>query len=98
MVFENVTADKPPIEELQYFLEYQIPKQWSPVFDLPLGPPRKEPVCPSLQFSLMGPKLYVSTSQVSGSPSGQYFLLRGLDNLYGTSFFLSEATCVVECG
>ncbi|BBN12225.1 hypothetical protein MPTK1_5g18270 [Marchantia polymorpha subsp. ruderalis] len=56
---------KPPIEELQYFLEYQIPKQWSPVFDLPLGPPRKEPVCPSLQFSLMGPKLYVSTSQVS---------------------------------
>ncbi|KAJ7296579.1 hypothetical protein O6H91_17G084300 [Diphasiastrum complanatum] len=56
---------KPPIEELQFFLEFQIPRQWSPGFDLPLGPQRKEPVCPAMQFSLMGPKLYVSTTQVT---------------------------------
>ncbi|XP_024531977.1 MACPF domain-containing protein CAD1 [Selaginella moellendorffii] len=56
---------KPPIEDLQYFLEFQIPRQWSPGFDLPLGPQRKEPVCPAMQFSLMGPKLYVSSAQVT---------------------------------
>ncbi|CAM6021048.1 unnamed protein product [Sphagnum balticum] len=57
---------KPPIEELQYFLEFQIPTQWStPESDLTLGQERKEPVCPVMQFSLMGPKLYISTTQVS---------------------------------
>jgi hypothetical protein len=57
---------KPPIEELQNFLEFQVPTQWSPsLAELSLGPRRKEPVCPALQFSLMGPKLYVSTNQVS---------------------------------
>lgn len=56
---------KPPIEELQYFLEYQVPRAWAPLSsDLP-GQERKEPVCPTLQFSLMGPKLHVSTSQVT---------------------------------
>ncbi|KAL3701285.1 hypothetical protein R1sor_019307 [Riccia sorocarpa] len=60
-----MAPDKPPLEDLPYFLEFQVQKQWSPAFDMPLGPPRKEPACPSLQFSLMGPKLYVSTSQVS---------------------------------
>lgn len=57
---------KPPIEELQNFLEFQVPTQWSPsLAELSLGPRRKEPVCPAMQFSLMGPKLYVSTNQVS---------------------------------
>uniref|UniRef100_A0A7I4D0I6 MACPF domain-containing protein n=1 Tax=Physcomitrium patens TaxID=3218 RepID=A0A7I4D0I6_PHYPA len=57
---------KPPIEELQNFLEFQLPTQWSPsLAELALGPRRKEPVCPAMQFSLMGPKLYVSTNQVS---------------------------------
>jgi len=61
-----VFAVKPPIEELQYFLEFQIPTQWStPESDLTLGQERKEPVCPVMQFSLMGPKLYISTTQVS---------------------------------
>ncbi|WOL14654.1 MACPF domain-containing protein CAD1-like [Canna indica] len=56
---------KPPIEELQYFLEFQVQRVWAPApVNIP-GHPRKEPVCPSLQFSLMGPKLYISSEQVS---------------------------------
>ncbi|XP_074592547.1 MACPF domain-containing protein CAD1-like [Curcuma longa] len=56
---------KPPIEELQYFLEFQVQRVWAPApVNIP-GHQRKEPVCPSLQFSLMGPKLYISTEQVS---------------------------------
>ncbi|KAG2704427.1 hypothetical protein I3843_05G004000 [Carya illinoinensis] len=56
---------KPPIEELHQFLEFQLPRQWAPVFsDLPLGPQRKQKSSPSLQFSLMGPKLYVNTTPV----------------------------------
>lgn len=53
---------KPPIEDLQYFLEFQIPRVWAPE---PSSIQRKEPVCPSLQFSLMGPKLYISLEQVT---------------------------------
>lgn len=52
--------DKPPIEDLQYFLDFQIARAWAPEQNLQ----RKEPVCPFLQFSLMGPKLYVSPDQV----------------------------------
>ncbi|XP_009406153.2 MACPF domain-containing protein CAD1 [Musa acuminata AAA Group] len=56
---------KPPIEELQYFLEFQVQRVWAPApVNIP-GHQRKEPVCPSLQFSLMGPKLYISAEQVS---------------------------------
>lgn len=56
---------KPPIEELHQFLEFQLPRQWAPVFsDLPLGPQRKQRSNTSLQFSLMGPKLYINTSLV----------------------------------
>ncbi|KAG6489626.1 MACPF domain-containing protein CAD1-like [Zingiber officinale] len=56
---------KPPIEELRYFLEFQVKRVWSPLPENIPGHQRKEPVCPSLQFSLMGPKLNVSTEQVS---------------------------------
>ncbi|KAH9330220.1 hypothetical protein KI387_002328, partial [Taxus chinensis] len=57
---------KPPIEELHQFLEFQLPRQWAPVYsELPLGPQRKEHGNTSLQFSLMGPKLYVNTSLVN---------------------------------
>ncbi|PKA64625.1 MACPF domain-containing protein CAD1 [Apostasia shenzhenica] len=56
---------KPPIEELQYFLDFQIERVWSPAQTSIPGHQRKEPVCPSLQFSLMGPKLYVSSDQIS---------------------------------
>ncbi|KAL0348219.1 UNVERIFIED_CONTAM: MACPF domain-containing protein [Sesamum angustifolium] len=56
---------KPPIEELHQFLEFQLPRQWAPVFsDLPLGPQRKQHSTASLQFSFMGPKLFVNTNSV----------------------------------
>lgn len=53
---------KPPIEDLQYFLDFQISRGWAPEQN---NLQRKEPVCQSLQFSLMGPKLYVSPDQVT---------------------------------
>ncbi|KAK3414289.1 hypothetical protein EUGRSUZ_I02769 [Eucalyptus grandis] len=56
---------KPPIDELHQFLEFQLPRQWAPVFsELPLGPQRKRQSTSSLRFSLMGPKLYVNTTPV----------------------------------
>ncbi|RRT48167.1 hypothetical protein GW17_00031434 [Ensete ventricosum] len=58
-------TDKPPIEELRSFLEFQIPRIWAPVREEFPGHQRKEPVCPFLQFSIMGQKLYVSQEQVS---------------------------------
>ncbi|KAM7489217.1 hypothetical protein LguiB_026701 [Lonicera macranthoides] len=57
---------KPAAEDLQYFLEFQVPRQWAPLFcELPLRHQRRKPSCPSLQFSFMGPKIHVSSSQVS---------------------------------
>ncbi|KAL3531606.1 hypothetical protein ACH5RR_005127 [Cinchona calisaya] len=56
---------KPQIEELRYFLEFQVPRMWAPLQDRLPGQSRKGPVCPSLQFSMMGKKLYVSPEQVS---------------------------------
>ncbi|XP_071738438.1 MACPF domain-containing protein CAD1-like isoform X2 [Rutidosis leptorrhynchoides] len=56
---------KPQIEELRYFLEFQVPRVWAPLQDRLPGHRRKEPVCPSLQFSMMGQKLYVSQDQIS---------------------------------
>ncbi|KAG6514121.1 hypothetical protein ZIOFF_024461 [Zingiber officinale] len=54
------SRDKPPIEELHQFLEFQLPRQWAPVYcDLPLGPQRRKQSSASLQFAFMGPKLYV---------------------------------------
>ncbi|XP_068660938.1 MACPF domain-containing protein At4g24290-like [Aristolochia californica] len=56
---------KPPPEDLQYFLEFQVPRQWAPMFnELPLGPQRRKISCPSLQFSFWGPKLRVNAAQV----------------------------------
>lgn len=56
---------KPPIEELHQFLEFQLPRQWAPVFsDLPLGPQRRQQSTASLQFSFLGPKLYVNTTPI----------------------------------
>ncbi|KAK9146037.1 hypothetical protein Sjap_005940 [Stephania japonica] len=55
---------KPPPEDLQYFLEFQVPRQWVPMFnELPLGPQRRKASCPALQFSFLGSKLHVSASQ-----------------------------------
>ncbi|KAL8168372.1 hypothetical protein V2J09_009871 [Rumex salicifolius] len=56
---------KPPIEELHQFLEFQLPRQWAPVFsELPLGPQRRQQNYASLQFSFMGPKLYINSMPV----------------------------------
>ncbi|KAL4184011.1 hypothetical protein AMTRI_Chr11g157920 [Amborella trichopoda] len=56
---------KPPIEQLPQFLEFQLPRQWAPVFsELPLGPQRKQQCNSYLQFSFMGPKLFVNTNPV----------------------------------
>lgn len=57
---------KPALEDLQYFLEFQVPWQWAPMFcELPLRHQNKKGSCPSLQFSFMGPKVHVSSTQVS---------------------------------
>ncbi|KAK1378711.1 MACPF domain-containing protein [Heracleum sosnowskyi] len=56
---------KPPREELQQFLEFQVPRQWAPAYgDLPLAPRRQKQASPSLKFTFMGPKLYVNTVKV----------------------------------
>ncbi|KAH1160799.1 hypothetical protein GLYMA_11G252700v4 [Glycine max] len=56
---------KPPPDDLQCFLEFQIPRQWAPMFyDLPLRHQRKKCSSPSLQFGFMFPKLRVSCAQV----------------------------------
>ncbi|CAM0885474.1 unnamed protein product [Alopecurus aequalis] len=56
---------KPPIEELHQFLEFQLPRQWAPVYsDLPLGPQRKRQSSASLPVTFIGPKLYVCTNMV----------------------------------
>ncbi|KAK8625389.1 hypothetical protein V6N13_090262 [Hibiscus sabdariffa] len=61
----NGVPDKPPLEQLQQFLDLQLPRQWAPAYsELPLGPQRKRQSTASLQFRFMGPKLYVSTIPV----------------------------------
>ncbi|KAI3497517.1 hypothetical protein L1887_40183 [Cichorium endivia] len=55
--------NKPPIEELHQFLEFQLPRQWAPVFShLSLGPQRDQQNTVSLPFS--GPELHVNTNLV----------------------------------
>ncbi|GFZ21297.1 MAC/Perforin domain-containing protein [Actinidia rufa] len=57
---------KPPLADLQYFLDFQGHKIWAPVHnDLPLGPATNKVIqTHTLQFSLMGPKLHVNPCQV----------------------------------
>lgn len=83
---------KPPMEEFQQFLEFQVPRQWAPEFgELPLtlGPQRSSNKknhknrLPCLQFSLMGPKLRVNTARVDsgGRPvTGIRLFLEGKKN------------------
>ncbi|GAB2227769.1 hypothetical protein Droror1_Dr00009596 [Drosera rotundifolia] len=57
---------KPAPEDLQYFLEFQVPRQWAPLYnELPLQHRRLTPSGPSLQFGFMGPKIRVNSAQVS---------------------------------
>lgn len=73
--------DKPPIEELRHFLEFQIPRRWAPAFgELPLGPQQKKHL-QSLQFTLMGPRLYVNNIQVTNSSFITYLFINGKLNI-----------------
>lgn len=57
---------KPALEDLHFFLEFQVPRQWAPLFcELPLRHQRKKSSCPSLQFAFFGPKINVSSTQVA---------------------------------
>ncbi|ONK67092.1 uncharacterized protein A4U43_C06F15610 [Asparagus officinalis] len=57
---------KPPISDLQYFLDFQSHKAWAPLLsDLPLGPISNRSIQnSSLHVNLIGPKLYVNTTPV----------------------------------
>ncbi|XAR63687.1 hypothetical protein NMG60_11023716 [Bertholletia excelsa] len=58
---------KPPLSDLQYFLDFQGHKIWAPIHnDLPLGAAtNKATRTPALRFKFMGPKLFVNTTQVT---------------------------------
>ncbi|RWR91065.1 MACPF domain-containing protein [Cinnamomum micranthum f. kanehirae] len=59
---------KPPIADLECFLDFQFHKIiWAPIHsDLPFGPPTNKAIpTQPLQLNLMGPKLYVNTAQVT---------------------------------
>ncbi|CAH1441436.1 unnamed protein product [Lactuca virosa] len=56
---------KPTPEDLQCFLEFQVPRQWAPLFcDLPLRHQQRMTSYPWLQFAFLGPKVHISTTQV----------------------------------
>ncbi|EOY05047.1 MAC/Perforin domain-containing protein isoform 1 [Theobroma cacao] len=75
---------KPTPEDLRYFLEFQVPRQWAPMFcELPLRHQMKKASCPSLQFSFMGPKIHVSSTQVSSD----------LKPIVGLRLFLEGKKC-----
>ncbi|MQM12552.1 hypothetical protein Taro_045470 [Colocasia esculenta] len=59
-------VNKPPIQDLEYFLDFQLPKAWAPIFnDLPLGRSSNRPL---RNPALMGLKLYVNTAEVIPVP------------------------------
>ncbi|XP_023755916.1 MACPF domain-containing protein At1g14780 [Lactuca sativa] len=74
---------KPPIADLVYFLDFQAHKLWAPIHnDLSLGPTTNRAIkTPALNFNLMGPKLYVNTTQVTISKkpvTGMRLYLEGM--------------------
>ncbi|CAE5957508.1 unnamed protein product [Arabidopsis arenosa] len=58
---------KPPLMDLQYFLDFSGPRTWAPVHnDLPFGAaPNMASAYPALHINFMGPKLYVNTTPVT---------------------------------
>lgn len=59
---------KPVPEDLQYFLEFQVPRQWAPLYnELPLQHQRFTTSSSPLQFSLLGPKIHVNSTKVLSS-------------------------------
>lgn len=75
---------KPALDDLQYFLEFQVPRQWAPLFcELPLRHQIKKATCPSLQFTFWGPKLRINPTQVSTGKKpviGMRLYLEGKNN------------------
>ena len=89
--FVLLLSDKPPIEELRQFLEYQLPREWAPVFgELPLTLSRKEHSPSTLQFSLMGPKLKVNITPVLRCVSGLHSHLFSCSYVMHLSFWLRK--------
>ncbi|PWA63692.1 membrane attack complex component/perforin (MACPF) domain-containing protein [Artemisia annua] len=63
-LFSRIVADKPALEDLQCFLEFQVPRLWASIFcELPLRHQRRKTSCPRLQFNFIGPKIYISMTQ-----------------------------------
>jgi len=60
-------TDKPPIEDLRQFLDFQLPREWAPIHGkIHLDSNWKNQVNDaSLRFSILGPKLYINTNPVS---------------------------------
>ncbi|KAI4340726.1 hypothetical protein MLD38_025536 [Melastoma candidum] len=93
---------KPPINELQYFLDFQTHKTWSPIHnDQPLGPTTNRTISPSLSLNYMGPKLYINTTQVTVGKrpvTGMRLFLEGMKcNRLGIHLHhLSLATTMLE--
>ncbi|KAI0516058.1 hypothetical protein KFK09_008730 [Dendrobium nobile] len=61
---------KPDPDELQHFLEFQVPRQWAPLYSeltLSLQHPQQRKSYPKLQFRFLGPKLHINTTQVSSA-------------------------------
>ncbi|CAN8305177.1 unnamed protein product [Cochlearia groenlandica] len=58
---------KPPLTDLEYFLDFVGPRNWAPVHnDLPFGAgPNMALAYPTLNINFMGPKLYVNTTPVT---------------------------------
>lgn len=75
-----IYADKPPLEVLYQFLDTQMPRQWAPVFgEHPLSLVKRHQTDACLQFSFLGPKLYVNNSVVIIIQTSFLYLLVLLD-------------------
>ncbi|KAH0866211.1 hypothetical protein HID58_083422 [Brassica napus] len=73
---------KPPLMDVQYFLEFSGPRTWAPIHnDLPFGAaPNMASAYPSLHINFLGPKLYVNTTPVTSEKNpvtGMRFFLEG---------------------
>lgn len=56
---------KPDPDELEHFLEFQVPREWAPLYnELSLVPQHPRQISPTLRFRLFGPKLHINTTQV----------------------------------
>lgn len=85
-------SDKPALEDLQYFLEFQVPRQWAPMFcELPLRHQRRNLSCPTLQFRFMGSKMHVSSTQV---PLVPITILNTDKPIYPNSQYAPNCICV----